>query len=45
MGETLIAASKEVGLEVNVEETKVYVGVSGPECRPKSGNKNRTQII
>jgi hypothetical protein len=36
--ETLIDASKEVGLEV-------YVGVLGPECRPKSGNKNRKQII
>jgi hypothetical protein len=24
---------------------EVYVGVSGPECRPKSGNKNRKQII
>jgi hypothetical protein len=23
----------------------VYVGVSGPECRPNSGNKNRKQII
>jgi hypothetical protein len=36
--QTLIDASKEVGLEV-------YVGVSGPECRPKSGNKNRKQIV
>jgi hypothetical protein len=26
-------------------ELEVYVGVSGPECRPKSGNKNRKQII
>jgi hypothetical protein len=42
--QTLIDASKEVGLEVN-RENEVYVGVSGPECRPKSGNKNRKQII
>jgi hypothetical protein len=34
---TLIDASKEVGLEINIEK-KVYVGVLGPECRPKSGN-------
>jgi hypothetical protein len=30
--ETLLDASRDVGLEVNVV---VYVGVSGPECRPK----------
>jgi hypothetical protein len=30
--ETLIDASKEVGLEVNTEETK-YVLLSSPECR------------
>jgi hypothetical protein len=41
---TLIDASKEVGLEVNLEKY-VYVGVSGPECRPKSGYKNSKQII
>jgi hypothetical protein len=33
--ETLIDVSKEVGLQVN-RENEVYVGVSGPECRPKS---------
>jgi hypothetical protein len=34
--QTLIDASKEVGLEVNVGKTKyIYIGVSGPECRPK----------
>jgi hypothetical protein len=38
--QTLINASKEVGLQINVN-----VGVPGPECRPKSGNKNRKQII
>jgi hypothetical protein len=43
--ETLIDASKEVGLEVNVEKTKHMLGVSGPECRPNLGNKNRKQII
>jgi hypothetical protein len=30
--ETLINASKEVGLEVNTEETEYYVAVSSPEC-------------
>jgi hypothetical protein len=38
--ETLTDASKEVGLEAN-RENQVYVGVSGPECRPKSGNKKK----
>jgi hypothetical protein len=33
--ETLIGASKEVGLEVNTEKTK-YVAVDSPECRAKS---------
>jgi hypothetical protein len=37
--ETLIDASKEVGLEVNTEN-KVYVAVSSPECRAKSRHKN-----
>jgi hypothetical protein len=32
--ETLIDASKEVGLEVNTE--KLYVAVSSPECKEKS---------
>jgi hypothetical protein len=26
-------------------ENEVHVGVSGPECRPNSGNKNWKQII
>jgi hypothetical protein len=43
--ETLIDASKQVGLEVIRGENEVYVGVSGPECRPNSGNKNRKEII
>jgi hypothetical protein len=35
--ETLIHASKEVGLEVNTEKTKyIYVVASSPECRAKS---------
>jgi hypothetical protein len=42
--ETLIDASKEVGLEVNIEKQSI-IGVSGPECRAKSGNKNIKQII
>jgi hypothetical protein len=33
--ETLIDASKEVGLEIKVEKTK-YVGVLSLECRSKS---------
>jgi hypothetical protein len=33
--EALIGAGKEVGLELNVEET-VYVAVSSSECRSKS---------
>jgi hypothetical protein len=42
--ETLFDASKEVGLEINVEKTK-YMLLSSPECRPKSGHKNSKQII
>jgi hypothetical protein len=33
--ETLIGVSREVGLKINVEETK-YVAVLSPECRSKS---------
>jgi hypothetical protein len=36
---TLIEASKEVGLEINLEKTK------SPECRSTSGHKNSKQII
>jgi hypothetical protein len=32
-------------MEAAGRENEVYVDVSGPECRPKSGNKNRKQII
>jgi hypothetical protein len=34
--ETLIDASKEVVLEVNIGKTKYTVAVSSPECRAKS---------
>jgi hypothetical protein len=35
--ETLVDASKEVGLEVNTEKTKyMYVDILSPECRTKS---------
>jgi hypothetical protein len=38
--QTLIDASKEVGLEVNAEKT-VHVAVSSPKCKEKSGHKDR----
>jgi hypothetical protein len=40
--ETLIDASKEVGLEINVDKN---AAISSPECRSKPGNKNSKQII
>jgi hypothetical protein len=42
--ETLIDASKDVGLEVNVEKIK-YMLVPHDKCRPKLGYKSRKQII
>jgi hypothetical protein len=33
--ETLFNASKQVGLEVNIEKANVYVAVLSPECRAK----------
>jgi hypothetical protein len=42
---TLIDASKDVGLEVNVEKTKYMLVSRGQNARPKSGNKNRKRII
>jgi predicted RND superfamily exporter protein len=42
--EILIDASKEVGLEINVENS-VYVAVSSPECRSKSAHKTSKQIV
>jgi hypothetical protein len=38
--ENVTDASKEAGLEVNVEKT-----VSSPECRSKSGHENSKLII
>jgi hypothetical protein len=39
--QTLIDASKEVGIEVNAEKNKyVYVAVSSPECRAKSQHED-----
>jgi hypothetical protein len=43
--ETLIDASKEVALEVNVVKTKYFVAVTSPECRSKSGHKIRKEIV
>jgi hypothetical protein len=43
--ETLIDASKEVGLETNIEKTKYIVAGSSPKCRPNSEHKNSKQII
>jgi hypothetical protein len=40
--EILIDASKDVGLEINVEKTKYMLS---PECRSKSGHKNSNQVI
>jgi hypothetical protein len=37
--ETLIGASKEVGLVLNIQKTK-HVGATPQECRSKSGHKN-----
>jgi hypothetical protein len=42
--QTLIDASKEIGLEVNVEKTK-YMLVSRDQNAGQKGNKNRKQII
>jgi hypothetical protein len=42
---TLISASNEVGLEVNIDKTKVYVGVLSPECRSKSEHYNSKQTV
>jgi hypothetical protein len=41
--ESLIDASKEVGLEINVEKTNQ--AISSPECSSKSGHKNSKQIV
>jgi hypothetical protein len=43
--ETLINASKKVGLEINVEKTKYNVAISLPEYRSKSGHENSKTIV
>jgi hypothetical protein len=42
--ETLIDASKEVSLEINVEKTK-HKFLSSLECKSKSAHKNSKQIV
>jgi hypothetical protein len=43
--ETLIDASKEVSLEINVKKTKYMLLISPPECRSKAEHKDGKQII
>jgi hypothetical protein len=43
--ETLIYASKEAGIEVNIEKTKYILGVLSPECRSKLECKNRKHSV
>jgi hypothetical protein len=43
--ETIIDASKEVGLEINAEKTKHMFAISSSECKSKSGHKNSKQVI
>jgi hypothetical protein len=43
--ETLIDASKEAGLEINVEKTKYMLSRLSPECKSKSEHKNSKQIV
>jgi hypothetical protein len=43
--DTLIDASREVGLEVNAKITYVYVAVSSPYCRVKLWHTNRKRIF
>jgi hypothetical protein len=43
--ETLTGSRKKVGLKINIEKHRVYVGISSPECRSKSRNKNSKQIV
>jgi hypothetical protein len=44
--EASIDASKEIGVEINVEKTNyVYVAISSTECRSKSGRKNSKQLV
>jgi hypothetical protein len=43
--ETLIDASKEVGLEIHIEKTLSIVDILSPECSSKSRYKNSKHII
>jgi hypothetical protein len=43
--ETLIDASKKVGLEIKVEKTKYMLLPCHTECRSKLGHKDSKQII
>jgi hypothetical protein len=44
--ETIIHASKEVSLEIDIEKTEyMLVAILSPECRSKSGLKNSKQIV
>jgi hypothetical protein len=43
--ETLIGASKEVGLEINTKKTKYMFAVILLECRSKLGHRNNKQIV
>jgi hypothetical protein len=42
---TLIDASKDIDLEINVENTKQFFSISSPECTLKSGHKNSKEIV
>jgi retron-type reverse transcriptase len=42
---TIIDARKEVGLEISIGKTKLYVAISSPECRSKSEHENSKQIV
>jgi hypothetical protein len=43
--ETLIDANKEGWSRNKLGENEVYVAISPPECRSKSGNKDGKQIV
>jgi hypothetical protein len=43
--ETLIDASTEDSLEINVQKTKYKLLSRHPECRSKSGHRNSKQIV
>jgi hypothetical protein len=43
--QTLIDATKEDGSGSECSENYVYLGISSPECRPKSRYKNSKLVI